>query len=55
MRDQGRGHIVNVFHRRHISPPYMGSVFGDETGPAAASNSRNELAGSGIGVNDLPG
>lgn len=55
MRDEGRGHIVNVSSiAGHISPPYMGMYSATKHALAAVSNSlRNELAGSGIGVSTI--
>jgi hypothetical protein len=55
MRDEGRGHIVNVSSiAGHISPPYMGMYSATKHALAAMSNSlRNELAGSGIGVSTI--
>jgi NAD(P)-dependent dehydrogenase (short-subunit alcohol dehydrogenase family) len=55
MRDQGRGHIVNISSiAGHISPPYMGMYSATKHALAAVSNSlRIELAEAGIGVSTI--
>jgi short-subunit dehydrogenase len=55
MKDQGRGHIVNVSSvAGHVSPPYMGMYAATKHALAAVSDAlRIELAGDGIGVTTI--
>jgi short-subunit dehydrogenase len=55
MRDQARGHIVNISSvAGHISPPYMGMYSATKHALAAISDAlRNELSGTGIGVSTV--
>jgi short-subunit dehydrogenase len=55
MRDQRRGHIVNVSSiAGHVSPPYMGMYAATKHALAAISDAlRNEVAKNGIGVSTI--
>ena len=55
MRDQRRGHIVNISSLAgHVSPPYMGMYSATKHALAAISDAlRIELGGTGVGVSTI--